>query len=53
MAENAQHDLMARQAAAMVVVMVSLVVNRLRHGRRLKPRGIDRGHSRCCTTTMI
>jgi hypothetical protein len=27
---NAQHALMARQAAGMVVVMVSFVVNRLR-----------------------
>jgi hypothetical protein len=37
MAENAQHDLMARQAAAMVVVMVSFVVNRLRRVRREEP----------------
>jgi hypothetical protein len=33
MDENAHHDLMARQAAAMVVVMVSFVVNRLRRVR--------------------
>jgi hypothetical protein len=33
MDENAHHDLMARQAAAMVVVMVSFVLNRLRRVR--------------------
>jgi hypothetical protein len=33
MDENAHHDLMARQAAAMVVVMVSFVVNRFRRVR--------------------
>jgi hypothetical protein len=37
MAENAEHDLMARQAAAMVVVMVSFVLNRLRRVRRHEP----------------
>jgi hypothetical protein len=33
MDKNAQHDQMARQAAAMVVVMVSFVVSRLRRVR--------------------
>jgi hypothetical protein len=33
MDENARHDLMARQAAVMVVVIVSFVVNRLRSVR--------------------
>jgi hypothetical protein len=33
MDKNAQHDLMARQATAMVVVMVSFVVSRIRRVR--------------------